>query len=91
MQSKRTKSLKLEDMLPLFNIPNTRWISLQYGEVNSEIKNFNASHNLNLIVPEDVDLAKHGSLVCISPCCDRVVSAANTTIHGAGCLGIPPL
>ena len=89
-KQKRTKSLKLEDMLPLFNIPNTRWISLQYGEVNEEIKNFNASHNLNLIVPEDVDPLQNMDRWCaLVSCCDRVVSAANTTIHGAGCLGIP--
>ena len=77
-------------MLPLFQIKGKSWISLQYGAVNDELKEFNRKHELNIIIPEDVDPLKDmdrwSSLV---KCCDRVVSAANTTIHGAGCLGIP--
>lgn len=89
-KQKRTKSLKLEDFLPLFKVPNTTWISLQYGDINDELKAFNQKHNVNLIIPDDVDplqdMDKWSALVS---CCDEVISAANTTIHGAGCLGIP--
>ncbi len=89
-KQKRTKSLKLEDFLPLFKVPNTTWISLQYGDVNDELRSFNQQYNLNLIIPDDVDplqdMDKWSALVS---CCDQVISAANTTIHGAGCLGIP--
>ena len=89
-KQKRTKSLKLEDFLPLFKIPNTTWISLQYGDVNDELRAFSQKYNINLVIPDDVDplqdMDKWSSLVS---CCDQVISAANTTIHGAGCLGIP--
>ena len=89
-KQKRTKSLKLEDMLPLFQLPKIRWISLQYGDVENEINCFNEKYNLNLIVPDDVDPLKDMDRWCsLVSCCDKVVSAANTTIHGAGCLGIP--
>ena len=89
-KQKRTKSLQLEDLLPLFNLPNTQWISLQYGDVNAEISKFNKEHNLNIIAPQDVDPLKDMDRWCsLVACCDRVISAANTTIHGAGCLGIP--
>tara|TARA_B100000674_G_scaffold499200_1_gene542745 strand:- start:5831 stop:7513 length:1683 start_codon:yes stop_codon:yes gene_type:complete len=89
-KQKRTKSLSLEDMLPLFRLKGKKWISLQYGNVNDELREFNKKHGLNIIIPEDIDPLKDmdrwSSLV---KCCDRVISAANTTIHGAGCLGIP--
>ncbi|WP_115024872.1 tetratricopeptide repeat protein [Synechococcus sp. UW69] len=89
-KQKKTKSLSLEEFLPLFRLPNIRWISLQYGDVREEIDAFNQKHSLELLNPLDVDPLKDmdrwSSLVS---CCDYVVSAANTTIHGAGCLGIP--
>ena len=67
-----------------------KWISLQYGEVSDEIDQFNKQHNLNLINPADVDPLKDMDRWCaLVSCCDRVISAASTTIHGAGCLGIP--
>lgn len=89
-KQKRTKSLSLDDMLPLFKIKGKRWISLQYGAVNEELKEFNKKHNLDILIPEDIDPLKDMDRWCsLVKCCDRVVSAANTTIHGAGCLGIP--
>ena len=89
-KQKRIKSLSLEDMLPLFQIKGKRWVSLQYGAVNEELKEFNRKHGLNIIIPEDIDPLKDMDRWCsLVKCCDRVVSAANTTIHGAGCMGIP--
>ncbi len=89
-KQKRTKSLQLDDMLPLFKQPGTTWISLQYGDVSEDILKFNQMHNLNLLMAEDVDPLKDMDKWCaLVSCCDKVISAANTTIHGAGCLGIP--
>jgi hypothetical protein len=89
-KQKRTKSLQLEEMLPLFKIPGIDWISLQYGNVTAEIEEFNEKHDLNLIVPENIDPLKDmDRWCCLVDCCDQIISAANTTIHGAGCQGIP--
>ncbi len=89
-KQKRTKSLQLEEMLPLFKTPGIDWISLQYGNVKAEIEEFNEKYNLNLIVPEDIDPLKDMDRWCaLVDCCDQIISAANTTIHGAGCQGIP--
>lgn len=89
-KQKRTKSLKLEDFLPLFQKKGLRWISLQYGAVNDELRNFNKTHGLDLLIADDVnplqDMDRWSALVA---CCDLVISAANTTIHGSGCLGVP--
>ena len=91
-KQKKTKSLRLEDFLPLFNIENTQWISLQYGDIQEEIQEFNKSNGLNIIHPSEVDPLKNMDQWCsLVACCDQVVSAANTTIHGAGCLGIPTI
>jgi len=89
-KQKRTKSLRLEDFLPLFRVPGIRWISLQYGNVNDELRRFSADHNLELLIAEDVDPLRDMDRWCaLVANCTMVISAANTTIHGAGCLGIP--
>lgn len=89
-KQKRTKSLRLDDFLPLFRLPGLRWISLQYGDVNDDLERFNQEHGLELLIPRDVDpLRDMDRWSALVACCDRVVSAANTTIHGAGCLGVP--
>lgn len=89
-KQKRTKSLKLEDLLPLFTSTSHQWISLQYGDVNQELRDFNEKHGLNIIIAEDVDPLKDMDRWCsLVSCCDQVISVANTTIHGAGCIGIP--
>lgn len=89
-KQKRTKSLRLDDFLPLFRLPGLRWISLQYGTVNDELRRFSSQHNLELLIAEDVDPLHDMDRWCaLVANCQLVVSAANTTIHGAGCLGIP--
>lgn len=89
-KQKRTKSLRLDDFLPLFRLPGLRWISLQYGDVNEELRRFSAQQNLDLLIAEDVDPLHDMDRWCaLVANCNLVVSAANTTIHGAGCLGIP--
>lgn len=89
-KQKRTKSLRLEDFLPLFRVPGIRWISLQYGNVNDELRRFSDEHGLDLLIPEDVDPLRDMDRWCaLVANCTMVISAANTTIHGAGCLGVP--
>ena len=89
-KQKRTKSLSLVDFLPLFRLPGLRWISLQYGAVNDELRQFNQEHGLGLLWADDVDpLRDMDRWSALVDSCDLVVSAANTTIHGAGCQGIP--
>ena len=89
-KQKRTKSLRLDDFLPLFRLPGLRWISLQYGKVNDELRQFSDQHGLDLLIAEDVDPLRDMDRWCaLVANCDHVISAANTTIHGAGCLGIP--
>jgi tetratricopeptide (TPR) repeat protein len=89
-KQKRTKSLALQDFLPLFRLPGLRWLSLQYGAVNDELRQFNEEHGLELLWADDVDpLRDMDRWSALTACCDLVVSAANTTIHGAGCLGLP--
>ena len=83
-----TKSLQLADMLPLFQIPHRNGFRATW-KVNEETGKFK-EYGLNLITPEDVDPLKDMDRWCaLVSCCDKVISAANTTIHGAGCLGIP--
>tara|TARA_B100000674_G_scaffold498996_1_gene540879 strand:+ start:2184 stop:3887 length:1704 start_codon:yes stop_codon:yes gene_type:complete len=89
-KQKRTKSLSLEDFLPLFRLPGFDWISLQYGNVSDEIIKFNSDHGLNIKLAEDVNpLQDMDRWTALVSCCDEIISAANTTIHGGGCLGVP--
>jgi ADP-heptose:LPS heptosyltransferase len=58
--------------------------------VNEELRRFSAQQNLDLLIAEDVDPLHDMDRWCaLVANCSLVVSAANTTIHGAGCLGIP--
>ena len=84
------KSIEVDKFANLITgFPDIRFVSLQYGESESVISKFkdlgiDAHHDSSINPLKNMDgwLAQVGA-------CDAVVSVANTTIHGAGGLGIP--
>jgi len=86
------KSIKLDAFLPLMNIKDTVYVSLQYGNTSPHVNRFNKKYDQNLICDESIN-----ALECMDKwlsqvdAMDGVISIANTTIHGAGGLGIPTL
>ena len=66
-----------------------QFVSIQYGDVTADIKQFRDS-GIDIIHDTSVDPIKNMDLwLAQVQSCDAVISVANTTIHGAGGLGIP--
>lgn len=65
------------------------FVSLQYGCTKQEIQEF-AKYNIKVINLTEINpLVDMDRWISLVNCCDLVISIANTTIHGAGSLGIP--
>lgn len=82
------RSLPLTALEGILRMPNTRFISLQYGEVTAEVKE--ASDALGIPIahwPEGIaDLDEFAALLSAL---DLVISVCNTTVHFAGALNRP--
>ena len=84
------KSIELKQLLKILRRKDVTFVSLQYGNMEKEIENFNNSFNTRIINDKSInplrDMDKWLSQV---DAMDYVISIANTTIHGAGGLGKP--
>lgn len=84
------KSVKLSELMPLFRLPNTRFVSLQYGDCYEDIYELEKQHGVRVgIIPaidnkDDID-----GLTSLMSACDAVVTVSNATGHFAGALGVP--
>ncbi len=82
------KSIKLDDLLPLLRIEDIAFVSLQYGNIQSELDEFNEKNRINIQECQKVDnfndLDGHAALI---EACDFVVLISNTTAHIAGAIG----
>jgi hypothetical protein len=84
------KSVSLPELMPLFKLPNTRFVSLQYGDCYEDIYELEKQHGIRIgIIPsidnkDDIDGLS--ALICA---CDSVVTVSNATAHLAGALGVP--
>lgn len=83
-----SKSISLENLLPILGINNIAFVSLQYGDVKSQLIDFNKSNNVNIqdcnTVDNFYDLDGHAALI---EACDFVVTISNTSAHFSGTLG----
>ena len=72
-------------------ISNVRFVSLQYGQCKETLSGW-ASQGLPVIYDQRINSLKNmEAWVDQVSACDAVLSVANTTIHGAGGLGIPTM
>lgn len=82
------KSASLEDFLPLFRLPNTRFVTLQYGDHYQEIYQLEKDHGVRIeIVPEVDNTQDLDGLAALITACDCVVTVSNVTGHIAGAVG----
>ena len=80
------KSVGLEALRPLFDIPNTKFINLQYGEeAHKQAEGFHPNL-ITTIVDTFLDLE---SVAALMELCDVIVSPSNANVHLAGALGKP--
>ena len=81
------KSLRLNDLRPLFDNKNIGFVNLQYGN-NSELKTFNKDNNNPIIEIEEIDLFHQiDDTISLIHCLDAVVTTPNVNVHFAGSIG----
>ena len=81
------KSLRLNDLKPLFSNRNIGFVNLQYGK-SSEIKAFNKDNNNAIISIQELDLFKLvDDVISLIHCLDVVVSTPTVNIDLAGSIG----
>jgi len=85
----RSRSIALETLRPLFGQPGTRWISLQYGDLD-ELQEEVGVAEVPVAVDPCVDqLASLDDFAAQIAALDLVITIDNTTAHLAGALGVP--
>ena len=83
------KSIPLNLLLESLEGPNYELISLQYGDISTELHGSVIAGNRRLLIRNDVDMTQNieGVLKLIQSC-DLIVTTSNTTAHLAGASGI---
>lgn len=82
-----SKSLLLEDLIPILKNPKFKFINLQYGETDAEIKlmfdKYGLTiHNIDGLDPfDDID-----GVISTINACDLVITTSNSTAHLSGAL-----
>jgi tetratricopeptide (TPR) repeat protein len=83
-----SKSFSLDDLEPLFNKKELKFISLQYGDVDRELEDFRARSGIHIEQFKEIDNFHDIDLhVALANACDFVVSGCNTTAHLVGAIG----
>jgi tetratricopeptide (TPR) repeat protein len=82
------KSIELDELLPILTNKNIAFVSLQYGDVQNQLIDFNEKHNLNIQECKSVDnfhdIDGHAALI---EACDFVVTISNSSAHISGAIG----
>ena len=86
------KSLKLKQLAPLLRRSDCLFVSLQYGDDGPHLERFKKDSGISVLHDDDIDpLRDMDGWLSQVAAMDAVVSIANTTVHGAGGLGIPSM
>jgi len=86
------KSISLEKLLPILKDERYKFVSLQYGDDHKYLQAFNKKNQISILDDPSIDaIANMDEWLSQVACLNAVISIANTTIHGAGGLGVPTL
>ncbi len=86
------KSLKLKQLTPLLQRSDCRFVSLQYGDDGPHLERYRKASGISVLHDDNIDpLQDMDGWLSQVAAMDAVVSIANTTVHGAGGLGIPSI
>ena len=81
------RSLALEELRPLMDLPGCGFVSLQYGDVTAEVASFNAARENPLRLFPRADIEDFEDLAGLIQALDIIVSVQNSVVHLAGALG----
>ena len=80
------RSLSVEELRPLLDVPGISWISLQHGETEAEIAQLARTSGTVMRCFPDVT-ADIDNLAALISALDLEISVCNTNVHVAGALG----
>lgn len=84
----REKSMALEALVPLLDLPRLLFVNLQYGDISGDLAGLPPSHSRSFSQVPDVDLWNDiDGVAALADACDVIVTTSNTTAHIAGGLG----
>ena len=82
--------MALTDLRPLLGLEDCWFVNLQYGDVDDELGRLESEHGVTVYRDPAIDpLTDLDGFAAGVAALDRVVSAANTTVHVAAALGLP--
>lgn len=82
------RSLTLDALQPVLDVPGIRWINLQYGKRDDEIAGLRARGTAIEDWPEAID-GDYDETAALVSALDLVVSVCTSVVHLAGALGKP--
>ncbi len=83
------KTISLEELRPVFEIPNIKFINLQYGETRNELEDFQNKENIEITTINKIDLFNDFESICaLLKNLDLFVTVSNSTAHLAGAIGV---
>jgi tetratricopeptide (TPR) repeat protein len=81
------KSLRLDLLAPILDSGRILPVSLQYGDTDSDISQFELNHNIKIERASTIDKTNDlDSLLSLIAACDLVITVSNSTAHLAGAL-----
>ena len=91
-QTGSSKSIGLEKLRPLLNLPNVQFVNLQYGDTVLERQNSLEATGVDILNFEDIDnLTDIDKLGALISACDVILSVSNSTAHLAAVIGKPTI
>ena len=78
----------LKQLLPILNLPNINFISLQYGDTKEEVKSLYDEYGIDIRTVNEIDNFNDiDGLSSLIDSCDFVITSSNITAHLSGALG----
>jgi tetratricopeptide (TPR) repeat protein len=91
-QTGASKSIGLDKLGPILNLPNIQFVNLQYGDTAAERQKSFECTGVDIHTFEDIDnLTDIDKLGALTAACDVVLSVSNSTAHLAAAIGKPTI
>jgi len=85
----RRRSIAVERLAPLFDVPGTRFYSLQVGERSADLARLPGAHGRDKVVDLAPDLKTFAETAAALAHLDLVIAVDTSVVHLAGALGRP--
>ena len=88
LRGARKRGINLKQLTPILQLPKTKLISLQYGDVKKDIDDLFSDFGIKVHQINEINNMRDiDDLASLITACDSIISIDNSTIHLAGALG----